>query len=274
MPLLDIKNLSVRFGSLENEVRAVDGVSLAIEPGESFALVGESGSGKTVLGFSLTRLNPEPQARYAGEIFFDGKNIFDLPKKDLPALRGRGVAYIFQEPSTSLNPVLRIGDQIGEAIRLHQPEVADVKAETIRLLRAAQIPEPEHRIYAYPHELSGGMQQRVVIAMALACRPKLLVADEPTTALDVTIQAQILTLLHSLKKDYGMSVLLVTHNFAILKGLVDKVGVMYRGKLVEWGSVDAVMTNPQHPYTRALIECIPKPGARKNRLPTLADFGL
>ncbi|MBL8993467.1 MAG: ABC transporter ATP-binding protein, partial [Spirochaetia bacterium] len=249
MPLLEIKNLSVRFGSLENEVRAVDGVSLSIERGQSFALVGESGSGKTVLGFSLTRLNTEPQARYSGEIFFDGKNIFDLPKKDLPALRGRGVAYIFQEPSTSLNPVLRIGDQIGEAIRLHQPNVVNVKAETISLLRAAQIPEPEHRIFAYPHELSGGMQQRVVIAMALACRPKLLVADEPTTALDVTIQAQILELLHSLKKEYGMSVLLVTHNFAILKGLVDKVGVMYRGKLVEWGSVNEVMQNPQHPYT-------------------------
>ena len=192
-----------------------------------------------------------------------------MKPRSLREVRGRGIAYIFQEPSASLNPVFTVGYQIAEAVKLHRPDISDVKARVVELLDLVGIREAAQRYNAYPHELSGGMQQRVVIAMALACEPKLLIADEPTTALDVTIQAQIMELLRKLRDELGMSVVLITHNFGIVKGFADRVIVMYRGAIVEQGAVETVLNDPQHPYTKALIACIPKLGAKQRRLMTI-----
>jgi ABC-type dipeptide/oligopeptide/nickel transport system ATPase component len=273
MALLDVKNLKISFFDGETEVKAVDDISFSIDEGETMAIVGESGSGKSVTALSLTRLVPAPPAKIiGGTILFRGQSVLTFNEHELQDLRGGKIAYIFQEPSTSLNPVYTVQSQIAEAIELHRSDVSDVDAEIIRLLDLVGIRDAGRRMKDYPHQLSGGMQQRVMIAMALACKPDLLVADEPTTALDVTIQAQIIDLLKDLKKKLGMGILLITHNFAIIQGIAENVAVMYRGKIVEKGPSDRVLRDPQHPYTQALIACIPKLGHKQGRLKTIDDF--
>ena len=233
-PLLRIENLGIHFGTPENPVKAVDGISFEMAQGETLAVVGESGSGKSVTALALTRLLASPPARIvSGKIEFEGRDVLQLPDRELRALRGKQIAYIFQEPASSLNPVFTIGYQIREAIELHRPEVEDVTAEIIRALDTVGIRNPAQRLGDYPHQLSGGMQQRVMIAMALACHPKLLVADEPTTALDVTIQKQIMDLLKDLKRSSNMGILLITHNFGLVADFADSVAVMFRGHIVE-----------------------------------------
>jgi ABC-type dipeptide/oligopeptide/nickel transport system ATPase component len=269
-PLLNVRDLTIEFLDQGAYRRAVDGISFSIAAGETVAVVGESGSGKSVTALSLTRLLPPPPAcRVSGVIELAGRNLAALEGEALRAVRGRQIAYIFQEPSTSLNPVFSIRSQIKEAIDLHRPDVADPDAEIVQVLQQVGIRDAEKRLHDYPHQLSGGMQQRVMIAMALACRPKLLVADEPTTALDVTIQKQIIELLASLKKELGMSILMITHNFGIVNGFADRVLVMFRGRIVEHGPTREVLQSPQHPYTKALIDCIPRLGQKRHRLTTI-----
>ncbi len=270
MNLLDIQNLSIRFRTANGVVDAVKNVSISLREGESLAIVGESGSGKSVTALALTRLLPTPPAEFAGgSIVFDGKDVLRMGDRDLRSIRGGGIAYVFQEPATSLNPVFTIRNQIAEGIRLHRPDVSDVDAEVVKWLGAVGIVDPEKRMRDYPHQLSGGMQQRAMIAMALACRPRLLVADEPTTALDVTIQAQILAELKRLRAEFGMSLILITHNFGIICGLCDRVAVMFRGEIVEQGETERVLRSPEHPYTQALIACVPRLGAKQDRLRTI-----
>lgn len=269
-PLLDVRHLRIHFRDGQETVKAVDDVSFTLQKGETLAVVGESGSGKSVTALSITKLIPTPPAIYAGgEILFHGKDTLTMSPAELRAIRGRKISYIFQEPSSSLNPVFRIRSQIAEVLELHRPDIKDVDTEIIRLLELVGIQNPALRFKDYPHQLSGGMQQRVMIAMALACHPDLLVADEPTTALDVTIQAQILDLLRELKGQIGMAIILITHNFSIISGIADKVAVMFRGKIVEFGPTADVISHPQHPYTQALIECVPKMGAGAKRLQTI-----
>jgi len=271
MSLLSVQNLTVQFASGSKPVTAVDDLSFSIAPGETVAVVGESGSGKTTAALALTRLTPPPPAcRLSGQVLWqDGTDLLTCSDADLRKARGGKLAYIFQEPSTSLNPVFSIGFQISEALRLHQPTLDDVDAEVARLLGLVGIRDPELRSRDYPHQLSGGMQQRAMIAMALACQPKLLVADEPTTALDVTIQAQILDLLRELRQKLGMSVLLITHNFGIVANFADRVLVMLDGKLVEQGPVKEILRSPKHPYTKALLDCIPRLGQKTKRLASI-----
>jgi len=274
-PLLEIRNLAIDFATETGTVQAVKGITFSLDEGETLAIVGESGSGKSVTGLALTRLLPEPPAVYrTGEILLRGENVLKLPPRDLRQIRGKRIAYIFQEPSTSLNPVFTIRNQIAEAIRLHRPEVRDIDQEVIEYLDLVGIVDPAKRLHDYPHQLSGGMQQRVMIAMALSCRPELLVADEPTTALDVTIQAQIMDQLRELKQRVRMAIILITHNFGIINGIADRVAVMFRGKIVEYGETHSVLSNPQHAYTKALIECIPQPGAKRKRLATIDHAAL
>lgn len=269
-PLLEIRNLAINFATENGTLEAVKGISFSMFPGETLAIVGESGSGKSVTGLALTRLLPEPPAIYrSGEILFAGRDVLKMSPRELRDIRGNKIAYIFQEPSTSLNPVFTIRSQIAEAIRLHRPEVKDVDAEIIKSLDLVGIVDPAKRMHDYPHQLSGGMQQRAMIAMALSCQPDLLVADEPTTALDVTIQAQIIDQLKDLKTRFRMAIILITHNFGIISGIADRVAVMFRGQMVEYGETASVLKNPQHPYTRALIDCIPQLGARRRRLSTI-----
>ncbi|HEY8900788.1 MAG TPA: ABC transporter ATP-binding protein [Chthoniobacterales bacterium] len=269
-PLLEIRDLSIAFETEAGRFDAVLGTSFKLERGSTLAIVGESGSGKSVTALALTRLLPQPPAKYvSGEILWKGADVLKMTPRELRAIRGGEIAYIFQEPSTSLNPVYTIRNQIAEAIRLHRPEVKDIDAEVIKWLDAVGIVNPAQRMRDYPHQLSGGMQQRAMIAMALSCQPDLLIADEPTTALDVTIQAQILDQLRELRSSLGMAVILITHNFAIIRGLCDHVAVMFRGRIVEFGPAAEVLSNPQHPYTRALIDCIPKLGAGRDRLHTI-----
>ena len=266
MPLLEIKNLQLDFGAGADALRAVDGVSLTINAGETVCLVGESGCGKSVTALSIARLVPMPPARYpGGQILLNGRDVLQMDKTELRAIRGGVVSYIFQEPSASLNPVFRIGNQIKESLQLHRPQVA-TDDEVIRLLKLVGIPAPESRIKDYPHQMSGGMQQRVMIAMALASEPKLLIADEPTTALDVTIQAQILELLKDLKARLGMSILLITHNLGIVGDIADRVAVMYAGQVVELAPALELLRRPLHPYTRALMNSVPKLGREQQRL--------
>ena len=269
--LLKVKNLCISFGSGASSQEVVHGIDFEVRSGgETVAVLGESGSGKSVSCLALTRLLPEGKnCSIGGSIEFDGQSILNLSEGALRKIRGGGIAYIFQDPSVSLNPVFTVGFQISEAVELHCPHIEDVRARVIELLELVGIREPELRFGSYPHELSGGMQQRVVIAMALACEPKLLVADEPTTALDVTIQAQILDLLRELRVKLNMSILLITHNFGIVKGFADRVLVMYRGTIVESGSVESVLKSPQHPYTKGLINCIPRLGDVRDRLNTI-----
>jgi oligopeptide/dipeptide ABC transporter ATP-binding protein len=256
--LLEIKDLEMDFGAGPAATRAIDGVSLTIGAGETVCLVGESGCGKTVTAQSIARLLPTPPAHYVGgEILLDGRNTLQMSARELRNIRGGIVSYVFQEPGAALNPVFRIGAQIRESLKLHRPERAN-RAEVIRLLKLVGIPAPEARIRNYPFELSGGMQQRVMIAMALASEPRLLVADEPTTALDVTIQAQILDLLRDLKQRLGMAILLITHNLGIVGDMADRMAVMYAGQIVELGPAHELLRQPFHPYTRALINSVPK----------------
>ncbi len=270
-PLLSVQNLTVRFDSGPKPVTAVDNLSFSIEPGETVAVVGESGSGKTTAALALARLTPPaPACSLSGQALWeDGTDLLSCPGNVLRKARGGKLAYIFQEPSTSLNPVFSVGFQIRESLQLHQPELPDFQAEVTRLLQLVGIRDPEKRACDYPHQLSGGMQQRVMIAMALACKPRLLVADEPTTALDVTIQAQILDLLRDLRKQFHMSVLLITHNFGIVANFADRVLVMFDGRLVEQGPVQEILRAPQHPYTRALLDCIPRLGQNRQRLASI-----
>jgi oligopeptide/dipeptide ABC transporter ATP-binding protein len=258
MQLLEIKNLKLDFGRGADALRAVDGVSLDIQSGETVCLVGESGCGKSITAQSICRLVPSPPAHYVGgEILLNGQDTLRMPAKELRSIRGGVVSYIFQEPGASLNPVFRVGAQIKESLKLHKPGKA-TDAEVIRLLKLVGIPAPESRIKNYPFEMSGGMQQRVMIAMALASEPKLLIADEPTTALDVTIQAQILDLLRDLKQRLGMAILLITHNLGIVGDMADRVAVMYAGQIVELAPARELLRRPLHPYTRALMNSVPR----------------
>ncbi len=269
-PLLSVRDLAIHFATETGTVEAVKNISFSLAQGETLAVVGESGSGKSVTGLALTRLLPEPPAVYrSGEILFKDRNVLQMSPAELRRLRGAGIAYIFQEPSTSLNPVFTIRFQIAEAIRLHRPEVKKVDDEVARYLDLVGIVNPRQRMHDYPHQLSGGMQQRAMIAMALSCEPDLLVADEPTTALDVTIQAQIIDQLCELKARLKMAILLITHNFGIIGNIAERVAVMFRGKIVEEGATRTVLHAPQHPYTRALIDCIPQLGQRRERLTTI-----
>jgi oligopeptide/dipeptide ABC transporter ATP-binding protein len=270
MPLLEIRNLQVDFRIARKNVRAVDGVSLSLEAGKTLCLVGESGSGKSVTALSIARLLASPPAIYAGgEILLEGRDALQMHAAELRRVRGGVVSYVFQEPGASLNPVFRIGNQIKEALQLHRPEAA-TDVEIIRLLKLVGIPAPEARMKCYPHELSGGMQQRVMIAMALAPQPKLLVADEPTTALDVTIQAQIIELLGQLRQQLGMAILLITHNLGIVGDIADEVAVMYAGQIVETGPAREVLQRPSHPYTRALMKSVPRLDLDADRLTTIS----
>ncbi len=268
--LLEAKDLEITFHGRDEKTEAVRSISFSLKDGKVLAIVGESGSGKSVTALSLTRLLPEPPTcTVSGEVELMGKNLLTISKKEIRQVRGKEIAYIFQEPSTSLNPVFSIGYQIAEAIKLHLPEVKNIQERVVDSLRRVGIRDPEKRYKDYPHQLSGGMQQRVMIAMALACEPRILVADEPTTALDVTIQKQIMDLLKELKESLGMSIILITHNFGIIADFADDVIVMFRGKIVESGSVDSVLNNPQHPYTKALLACIPQIGKEQDRLTTI-----
>ena len=270
-PLLAVEDLRVVFDTEEGVIPAVDGVSFSIDHGETLALVGESGCGKSVTALSIARLVPEPPGRVAGgRILLAGQNILDLTPRQLQAIRGAKVAYVFQEPAAALNPVFRIGVQIGEAVQLHRRlRGGAVREEVLRLLQLVGIPAPAERIDDYPHQLSGGMQQRVVIAMALASQPSLLVADEPTTALDVTIQAQILELLQELQQRLGMAVLLISHNLGVVSDVADRLAVMYAGRIVEEGPVARILDAPAHPYTRGLLDSIPRLGQEADRLPAI-----
>ena len=257
--LLSVKNLSTEFPVKKGIVRAVEDVSFDVDAGEILAIVGESGSGKSVTSLSVMGLLAEPGHVAGGSMEFEGKDLATLSEKQYRELRGNDMAMIFQEPMTSLNPVYRVGNQIVEAIRTHEKvSKAEAKARAVDLLRKVGIPSPEARINDYPHQMSGGMRQRVMIAMALACNPKLLIADEPTTALDVTIQAQILDLLRRLRDDTGMAVLLITHDLGVVSETADRVVVMYCGQVVEEAEVRALFDHPMHPYTLGLLKSIPR----------------
>ena len=274
--LLKVRNLHVRFNTRGAVVHAATDVSLSLNEGQTLAIVGESGSGKTVSALALTRLLPEPPiCEIEGQAILRGTDLLALNPRQVRKFRGKEIAYIFQEPSSSLNPVFSIGYQIAEAIRLHLPHVTDVRRRVVESLERVGIHDPVTRVDDYPHQLSGGMQQRVMIAMALACEPRVLIADEPTTALDVTIQAQIMELLRAIREETSMSVILITHNFGIISGFAHNVVVMFRGKIVESGPTKQILHHPQHPYTRALINCIPRIGARRERLTTIdyAELG-
>jgi peptide/nickel transport system ATP-binding protein len=273
-PLLEIDGLKTCFRSEGSLVKAVDGLTLKIRPGQTLGLVGESGSGKSVTSLSIMRLLPDVGASIeGGRISFLGRNLVQLPIAEMRKLRGRDISMIFQEPGTSLNPVYRVGWQVMEAIRLHQKvSVEEARARAIELFREVGIPEADRRIDSYPHEMSGGQKQRVMIAMALSCNPKLLIADEPTTALDVTIQAQILDLIRRLRDERGMAVLFITHDLGVIAEIADEVAVMYRGKLVEYKPVVELFRNPEHPYTRGLLACRPRLDATRRRLPTVAEY--
>ncbi len=265
-PLLDIQNLKTVFQTSRGVIKAVDGVSLRLNAGETLGIVGESGCGKTMLALSIMRLIPVNGRIAEGSILFNNENLLSLSEESIRDKRGRDIAMIFQEPMTSLNPVLRIGEQIAEAIRLHQHVPAsEAMAMSVKLLSEVGIPEPERRVRDYPHQLSGGMRQRVMIAMAMSCHPRLLLADEPTTALDVTIQAQILNLISELKEKNNMAVILITHDLGIVAESAEMVAVMYAGKIVEMSDVDKLFLKPLHPYTNGLIASRPSACAPESR---------
>ncbi|MCL8489288.1 MULTISPECIES: ABC transporter ATP-binding protein [Bradyrhizobium] len=262
MPLLEVENLQVHFRTPTGINRAVDGVSFHVDPGETLAIVGESGCGKSVTSMSMMRLIPEPPGKIAGSIRLEGRDILALSDREMRALRGNDISMIFQEPMTSLNPVLTVGRQIGETLRLHQGlDQAQAEARAVEMLTLVGIPEPGRRVREYPHQLSGGMRQRVMIAMALACNPKLLIADEPTTALDVTIQAQILKLMLELKQRVGAAIILITHDLGVVAEVAERVMVMYAGRKVEEAPVKELFRSPRHPYTQGLLGALPKLGS-------------
>ena len=258
-PLLSVRNLRTVFGTMQGDVTAVDDVSFDVAPGEVLGIVGESGSGKSVTALSIMGLLPQPPGRVAGgEILFEGRDLLKLPKSEMRRMRGSAIGMIFQEPMTSLNPVFTIGDQITETIRVHERiGAAAARARGIEMLAKVGIPSPDRRIDDYPHQLSGGMRQRVMIAMALSCSPKLLLADEPTTALDVTIQAQILDLLRDLRREFGMAIVIITHNMGVIAEFADRVAVMYAGRIAEEGPIERIFDAPTHPYTAGLLASTP-----------------
>ena len=259
-PLLSIEGLDVRYDSPRGDVRAVDGLDLVLEAGETYALVGESGCGKTATAYATLRL-VEPGRIAGGRILFQGRDLMALSEKEMRRVRGAGIGFAFQEPGAALNPVMKIGTQVGESLRIHRGlSRKEAWREAVRLLTAVSLPDPERQASSYPHELSGGMKQRVMLAIALSCRPALLIADEPTSALDVTIQAQILDLLRKLKADYNLTVLLITHDFGVVAEVADRVGVMYAGRLVEEATARELFADPKHPYTRALLRAMPEDG--------------
>ncbi|MCA3387424.1 MAG: ABC transporter ATP-binding protein [Roseomonas sp.] len=262
MAILEIDNLQTHFRTPDGINRAVDGVSFHVEAGETRAVVGESGCGKSVTAMSILRLIPEPPGKLAGAIRFNGKNLLELSEAEMRDIRGNEISMIFQEPMTSLNPVLTVGRQIGETLRLHQGMSAQqAEDRAVEMLKLVGIPEAERRVKEYPHQLSGGMRQRVMIAIALACNPKLLIADEPTTALDVTIQAQILDLMRDLKHRVGAAIVLITHDLGVVAEVAERVVVMYAGRKVEEAKVRPLFRNPRHPYTQGLLGSVPKLGS-------------
>ena len=272
-PLLRISALRTYFHGKRETVRAVDDIDLLVEEGETLGLVGESGSGKSVTSLSVMRLLESTANIESGEISYFGRDLVHLPSREMRDLRGKEIGMIFQEPGTSLNPVFRVGDQVGEALRVHLGmNRKQARQRTIELFEEVGIPEPERRVDSYPHEMSGGQKQRVMIAMALSCNPKLLIADEPTTALDVTIQAQILDLIRRLRDERGMSILFISHDLGVIAEIADRIAVMFRGRIVERGNVAEVFNNPQHPYTKGLLACRPHLERPFRRLPTVADF--
>ena len=269
MALLEIENLQTHFRTPEGVNRAVDGVSFTVEAGETLAIVGESGCGKSVTASSVLRLIPEPPGKIKGSIRFEGVDLLKLDERAMRDIRGNQISMVFQEPMTSLNPVLTVGRQIGETLRLHQGlgrEAAERRA--VEMLRLVRIAEPERRAREYPHQLSGGMRQRVMIAIALACNPKLLIADEPTTALDVTIQAQILDLMSELKQRVGAAIILITHDLGVVAEIAERVLVMYAGRKVEEAPVGELFRSPRHPYTQGLLGALPKLGSSLNEKAT------
>ncbi len=262
MALLEVDSLQTHFRTPGGVNRAVDGVSFAIEPGQTLAIVGESGCGKSVTAMSILRLIPEPPGKIAGAIRFQGRNLLEASDREMRSIRGNDISMIFQEPMTSLNPVLTVGRQIAETLRLHQGlDRRAAEDRAVDMLTLVGIPEPRRRAADYPHALSGGMRQRVMIAIALACSPKLLIADEPTTALDVTIQAQILDLMRDLKRRVGAAIMLITHDLGVVAEVAERVVVMYAGRKVEEAAVAELFRNPRHPYTRGLLGAVPKLGS-------------
>lgn len=266
-PLLEVKNLKTHFYTESGVVKAVDGVDFVVYPGEVLGIVGESGCGKSVTSLSIMRLIGQPGKVIDGEVFFNGTNLLDLPESEMVKVRGNSISMIFQQPQSALNPVFRAGEQIGEVLNIHQSLGAEAgRKRAIELLKMVGIPEPERRADSYPHELSGGQAQRVMIAMALACVPDLLIADEPTTALDVTIQAQILDLMRNLRENIGTAIILITHDLGVIAEMAERVAVMYAGQVVEQTDVKTLFKEPLHPYTQGLIGSIPVLGKIKEKL--------
>ena len=270
MQLLEVAGLKVHYPGAQAPVRAVDGISFSLQQGETYALVGESGCGKSATGLALLRL-VEPGRIVAGRIVFEGQDLLTLPEDKMRRLRGARIGMVFQEAAAALNPVMRIGTQVGEALRIHRGmSRKQAHAEAVALLRLVALADPERQARAYPHELSGGMKQRVMLAIALSCSPALLIADEPTTALDVTIQAQILALLRELREKLSLTILLITHDLGVVAENADRVGVMYAGRLVEEAPTEQLFDRPEHPYTRGLLRAMPGSGSgQARRLPTL-----
>jgi peptide/nickel transport system ATP-binding protein len=273
MALLEVENLQTHFRTLDGVNRAVDGVSFHVEEGETLAIVGESGCGKSVTAMSILRLIPEPPGKIAGAIRLQGRDLMTLDDRAMRGIRGNDISMIFQEPMTSLNPVLSIGWQLGETLRLHQRlDHKTAQARAMDMLNLVGISEPDRRLREYPHQMSGGMRQRVMIAMALACNPKLLIADEPTTALDVTIQAQILDLMVELKRRIGAAIVLITHDLGVVAEVAERVMVMYAGRKVEEAPVVALFRAPRHPYTQGLLGAVPKLGSSLTAETRLAEI--
>jgi len=269
-PLLELRRLAVSFATDDGTVQAVDGIDLSLERGRTLGLVGESGCGKSVTSLAVMGLLPPENSTVKGEVRFEGRDLLTLDADTIRDMRGARLAMIFQEPMTSLNPAYTVGDQIIEAIQRHQGlSAADARARAIEMLRTVRIPSPEKRVDDYPHKLSGGMRQRAMIAMALACGPDLLIADEPTTALDVTIQAQILDLMRGLRRDTGTSIILITHDLGVVAEMADDVAVMYAGQIVEHAPVRDLFARPEHPYTVGLLGSIPRLDEKRERLPSI-----
>jgi len=266
-PLLEVKNLKTYFYTEDGIVRAVDGVNFEVHPGEVLGIVGESGCGKSVTSLSIMRLVAKPGKIDSGEILLDGENLLNLSEEEMTKVRGNRISMIFQQPQTALNPVFRVGDQLSEVLNVHQDMGREAgHKRAVALLKMVGVPDPERRVEAYPHELSGGMAQRVMIAMALACVPEVLIADEPTTALDVTIQAQILDLMRDLRREMGTAIILITHDLGVVAEMAERVAVMYAGEIVEQADVNTLFDEPLHPYTQGLIGSIPILGELKEKL--------
>ncbi len=269
--LLEVKNLRTYFHTDDGTARSVDGVSFEVDRGETLGVVGESGCGKSVTALSIMRLVPAPPGEIVGgEILYNGKDLLKFSEDQMRGIRGNDISMIFQEPMTSLNPVFTVGYQIDEAVMLHQKVGrTEARERSIEMLRLVGIPDPEQRYDEYPHQLSGGMRQRIMIAMALSCNPELLIADEPTTALDVTVQAQILELMTKLQTELGMGLIMITHDLGVIAEVSDRVAVMYAAKVVEYASVDEIFYNPKHPYTIGLLKSIPRMGTHREKLATI-----